>query len=143
MPQVPQFSGSLPRLWQVPEQSLCPDGQTQAVPTHDLPPEQALPHAPQCESLLLSGVSQPSALVQSPKPLSQVYPHWPEAQVALATLACAEQSALHAPQWAALVCVFTSQPFDALPSQFANPLSHAIEQLPSVHDGVPLVASQL
>ena len=43
----------------------------------------------------------------------------------------------HAPQFDALVLVFTSQPLAALMSQSPKPALHAMAQLPALHDGVP------
>ena len=122
LPHVPQFdrlvrtSVSQPSATP-PEQSPKPALQA-AMP--QLPAEQlgvplatvhALPHAPQCDVLVRTLVSQPSATppAQSPKPaLQEAMPQPPEEQlgVPLATL----HALPHVPQLAGSVAPFTSHP---------------------------------
>jgi hypothetical protein len=53
----------------------------------------------------------------------------------------ASQAVLHAPQFATSVSRFTSQPFDASPSQLANPGLQTMPHVPEEHVAVPFVAS--
>jgi hypothetical protein len=83
-------------------------------------PAQARPHAPQFCGSSPSGVSQPSAAfpLQSPKPASHVKPQALPAQAGCAW-AGAVQTDPHAPQFCGADAIWTSQPFDATPSQSA------------------------
>jgi hypothetical protein len=132
-PQVPQFAGSLAVTTQAPPQRVCPTGQgnphTPAVQV--CPAVQAVPQRPQFMLLMRVSTSQPLVAVpsQSAKPVAQVAMR----QVPIAQPAVALAPTVHAlrqrPQWAALVEVFTSQPFAALPSQSAKPGRHAKPQV--------------
>jgi hypothetical protein len=99
----------------------------------------ALPHIPQCPAADNRFTSQPlSALPsQSPKPAAQVIRQRPAAQPA-APLGPAGHTFPHAPQWLALVPVFTSQPFVASPSQSAKPAAQVIRHTPITHEGAAL-----
>lgn len=92
----------------------------------------ARPQAPQ-SVLVRSGASQPfdTFASQLPKFVLQVMAQAPATHVALPLLLL--QALPQAPQLEALVCVLTSQPFEAAPSQFPNPAAHA----PSVHVPLP------
>jgi hypothetical protein len=90
--------------------------------------EQALPQLPQFATLLCVFVSQPfvASPSQLPQPTTQVGAQLPLVHV---VVPCGfVQPFPQDPQLATLVCVFVSQPFAALPSQFAKPG----EQLPRV-----------
>jgi hypothetical protein len=86
------------------------------------------PHAPQF-ALVSSATSHPFAtfLSQSPKFVAHVIEHAPSTQLAAPLLLL--QTFPHAPQLFTFVCVFTSQPLPALPSQLPKPAVH----VPSVH----------
>jgi hypothetical protein len=92
-------------------------------------------HVPQC-AVVLSGVSQPAALVQSPNPsLQEATEHDPVAQ--LATAFGKLHGTAQPPQFA-LVLVGVSQPSVsfAAGAQLANPAAHAVAgttQLPALH----------
>lgn len=105
------------------------------------PPEGAghiRPHAPQWSTLVLRLTSHPfnGLPSQSAKPgLHRTKRHAPSVQslVALARLHARPQ----APQWSALVRVFTSQPSATMPLQSANPAKHArMPQTPIAQPGV-------
>jgi hypothetical protein len=92
---------------------------------------QARPQAPQFARSLLSAISQPfvALLSQFAKPAPQA----PRAQVPVAQVAEAlakAQTRPQAPQLRTSVCVSTSQPFAALPSQLPKPALHATPQAP-------------
>jgi hypothetical protein len=117
-PHRPQFALSLERLTQVPLQSDCPTGHTHAPLTHEVPPLQTVPHAPQLLLLFAMLISQPSAaiMLQSAKPGLQVIPQVLATQVG-AAFAPPGQARAQPPQLAALIRVSTSQPLRLLPSQ--------------------------
>lgn len=69
--QPPQCELSVLMLRHTPPHSTCPLGQTQLPFEQILPPVHALPHEPQFDDVS-SGVSQPLAAVQSPRPAWQV-----------------------------------------------------------------------
>jgi hypothetical protein len=80
---------------------------------------QSAPQPPQLARLVFRFVSQPSDTrpLQSPNPgLHTVMPHTPPTQFAVPPLA--GQTFPHVPQFDTLVCVFTSQPLESMPSQF-------------------------
>jgi hypothetical protein len=97
----------------------------------------AVPHPPQLDGLLLVSVSQPSRVtfsfaLQSLYPRSHAIVQAASTQVAVPWVML--QAALHAPQCAAVVVRFTSQPLVAMfPSQSAKPALHTYWQLPSEH----------
>jgi hypothetical protein len=88
----------------------------------------AAPQAPQFR-VVLSDASQPvlTKPSQLPNPALQATEQAPRAQLAVPFVPL--QAEPHVPQFSALVCVFTSQPFEAMPSQLPNPALH----VPSVH----------
>jgi hypothetical protein len=76
------------------------------------------PQAPQLARFVFRFVSQPSAELplQSPRPVLQLeMPQTPATQFAVPPVD--GQTFPHALQFDTLVCVFTSQPLDAMPSQ--------------------------
>jgi hypothetical protein len=96
------------------------------------------PHAPQLFTLFCVLISQPSAafMLQFAKPMLQLAtPHTP---IAHEPVAFAGAHAIpQPPQCARALCVSTSQPFAALPSQFAKPmLQLAIPHEPIAHEPV-------
>jgi hypothetical protein len=69
-------------------------------------------------------------------------PQAPAAQVAV-LFAGGTHALPHAPQWATLVAVLTSQPLPARPSQLPKPaLQLATPQRPALHAGVALAGAQ-
>jgi hypothetical protein len=120
---------------------VAPGTQTPAVhvsPTvHRLLSSHDLPHVPQLVNDVFVFVSQPffGLPSQSPNPAVQTGAHTP-AEHEVVPLALAHTDP-HAPQLPASVCRLISQPLTTLPSQFAKPASHVIEQAPSEHAGVP------
>jgi hypothetical protein len=147
-PQPPQFAMSEAVSTSQPSDVLAL--QSASVPVHadrpQLPPTQfgvppVVEHVPlqlpQCSTLLVVSVSQPfdGSESQSSKPAVHETLHAPSAHVPFAWLL--EQGCPHAPQFAALVSRFVSQPSEAMPLQSPNPGSHfATPQTPSVHAGV-------
>ena len=112
-------------------QRTCPAAQPEThapvIAEHTgVPPEHALPQRPH-EEVAVSDASQPLAapMSQSAKPMLQVIPHVPIAQVAV-ELAASGHVRPQAPQLAALVRVSVSQPLTALPSQSANPSAQVV-----------------
>ncbi len=100
---------------------------------------QAVPHAPQCETLVRVSASQPLAalLSQSPKPIAQAATaHWPIVQAAVAL--ARSHRRLHAPQWVALARVSTSQPSLGSPLQSAKPAVQVCSQRPAAQLAVLL-----
>jgi hypothetical protein len=85
---------------------------------------QAVAQPPQCCGVL-SGVSQPAAVVQSPNPGMHVCTHVPVEQSAVA-LGALVQATPQPPQLVA-VLVLVSQPRSPLPEQCANPTVHDVE----------------
>jgi hypothetical protein len=53
-----------------------------------------------------------------------------------------EQTVPHVPHEIALFCKSASHPFDAMPSQFAKFVTHAMPHAPLVHAGVAFVAPE-
>jgi hypothetical protein len=120
--QLPQWATSEPRftsqpLEASPSQSAKPAAQVKAqAPTAQdtvalALAAHAIPHAPQCATLVRVSTSQPLAAVvsQSPKPGSQLAtPHAPAAQAPVALGGA--QAIPHAPQWATLTRVSTQPP---------------------------------
>lgn len=101
----------------------------------------ARPQAPQFV-LVRSATSQPfdTFASQLPKFVLQVMLHAPATHVAVPLLLL--QALPQAPQLEALVRVFTSQPFEAAPSQFPNPAAHAPSvQVPLPHDSLAFARS--
>ena len=98
------------------------------------------PQPPQCAALVRRLISHPfnSRRSQSPNPVSHVVRHVLDTHVALA-FAPARHALPHAPQCAALTCVFTSHPFDTLPSQSPKPAAHVVPHTPRVHVRVVLL----
>jgi hypothetical protein len=106
-------------IWQAPLKHVAPA----------LAKEQTVPHAPQFVALVFVFVSQPSAAPpeQLPKPTAQDTEHTDAVQVGVALTV--EHAAAHAPQFAALVVVFVSQPSATIPLQLPKPTLH----VPSAH----------
>ena len=122
--QLPQCSGSLARMTQLPEQLVCPDWQVtpQTPPEQRDPPTHTVPQAPQLALSVRVSTSQPLAATrsQSAKPGEQaaiVQPPDEQAAVALGSAQARPQT----PQFATAVWRFISQPFAAVPSQSPKP----------------------
>jgi len=136
-PQPPQWAVEVWVFTQVIPQPVWPPVHTrEQVPAeHESPPVQALLQRPQWAADVRVSTSHPLAASPSQfaKPALQVKPQLPAAQV-VAALGRAGQALLHAPQWAVDVRVSTSQPFAALPSQFAKPMEHpVVPHTPAAH----------
>jgi hypothetical protein len=146
-PQDPQFD-SVVRFVSQPLEALpsqLPNPELQ-VPSWHAPPKQVEPafvklHAvaqlPQWVGLFVVLVSQPLATLPSqlPKPDEHVIEQVPaeHAGVPLAD----EHAAPQPPQFAVLVLMLVSQPFDVLPSQLPKPASQPTSwQVPLEHDSV-------
>lgn len=88
-----------------------------------------MPQAPQLP-VVFNDASHPfvTSVSQLPKLPLQVIEQAPSAQLGVPF--ALEQDVPHAPQLETLVCVLTSQPFAATPSQLPNPALH----VPRVHD---------
>lgn len=101
------------------------------------PTAHALPQLPQWFGSVPRFASQPFAtsVSQFAYPAVQVIAHVPFAQ--LADPPDQLQACPHAPQCDTLVARLTSQPSPTLPLQSAQPVLHAMEQLPAAHVGVP------
>jgi hypothetical protein len=92
---------------------------------------------------VLSDASQPFVTrpSQLPKFALQEIEHAPRAQFGVPLLLL--QTVPQAPQFATLICVFTSQPFAPAPSQLPNPeLQVPRTQLPDAHDSAAFARSQ-
>ncbi len=136
-PQPPQWAVEVWVFTQVMPHPVCPPVHTsEQVPAeHESPPVQALLQRPQWAAEERVSTSHPLAASPSQlaKPALQAKPQAPAAQVGVA-LARAGQALLQAPQWAVDVRVSTSQPFAALPSQFAKPMEHPVlPHTPATH----------
>ena len=85
----------------------------------------AAPHVPQFDASVVTSVSQPFARFPSqlPRPALHTTLHDPAEHVAEPP-AYAGHALPHAPQFATSAFLFTSQPFDATPSQSAYPGWH-------------------
>jgi hypothetical protein len=152
-PQAPQFES----VWMLVSQPLAallsqlPKPALQ-VPSWQAPPKHAaeafeklhaLPHVPQCETLVLVLVSQPLAtlLSQLPKPELHAMVQAPPPQPGVPLTD--EQAALQAPQCAMLVFVLVSQPLALLASQLPKPtLQVPSVQTPVEHDSAAFAKSQ-
>lgn len=153
LPHVPQWE-TLPRtlvsqpLPALPSQLPNPALQAivQTEPTQLGVPFVALhaaPHPPQCCTLLLVLISQPSAAppLQSAKGATHdPHPHVPPTQ--FGTPDGHEQTVPHAPQWVVVVFLFVSQPFCALPSQLPYGAVQVGEQAPATHAVLPFALVQ-
>ncbi len=118
-----------------------------ALHTKEHPPEahtgeafagavQTVPQAPQLRGSVWVLVQLPA---HSVSPEAQVARHTPAEQTCPAP-----QALLHAPQLARSLWVFTSQPFTALPSQLAKPVSQVVSwHAPLVHADAPLEKRQV
>jgi hypothetical protein len=124
VPHAPQWAGSITVLAQkaVGPAPQARSGEAQVVPhtpaEHTRPAAQAAPQPPQWALSLRVSTSQPLAALpsQSKKPAAQAaIAQAPAAQVEVALESA--QARPHAPQFAALVWVLTSQPLAAAPSQ--------------------------
>jgi hypothetical protein len=100
---------------------------------------QVRPQPPQCVTLLRVSTSQPSAatMLQSARPVVQVNPQVPIAQVVVAP-ARPGHTVPHAPHAATLLAMLVSHPLATFASQSARPMSHMLtEQLPPVQLAAP------
>jgi hypothetical protein len=97
---------------------------------------QFIVHEPQCIGSPVVGVSHPFARLpsQSPKPIEHVTPHMPALHAAVPFVGVGHVVP-HIPQCCGSALRFVSQPFDAMPSQFPQPMSHCSPQVPPVHAG--------
>ncbi len=138
-PHVPQFSESLARLRHAPPHIVVPSGHEHIPATHDAPVTHAFPQRPQFAVLMAMLTSQPFAALPSQfaKPVLQVSPQVLIAHVGVA-LGGVGHTAPQRPQLFRSVVVLTSQPFAALPSQFAKPVLQVNPQVPIAHVGVAL-----
>jgi hypothetical protein len=103
---------------------------------------QASPHAPQF-ALVRSATSQPFAafLSQSPKFEAQAIEQAPSTHAAAPLLLL--QTLPQTLQLLTFVCVLTSHPLPALPSQLANPAAQAPRvHAPDVHDAEAFASAQ-
>jgi hypothetical protein len=108
-------------------------------------PFAAVHAAPQTEQFAGSAwrfTSQPFATIpsQSANPGAQVIPHRPAAQIGVPLFAL--HTLVHEPQCVGSAFRFTSQPFAALPSQFAKPGLQVIPHAPAVQVAAPLFVLQ-
>jgi hypothetical protein len=136
LPQVPQLELLLLKLMQLPPQPVSPAAQQ--VPLEQLvPAAQAVPQAPQL-AVVVRAASHPLARTPSqlPKPLEQVTPHMPPAQVAV-PLAYGPHAVPQAPQLAVVLSV-VSQPLPRTPSQLPKPLVQVTPHAPPAQVAVPL-----
>jgi hypothetical protein len=120
-------------IWQAPLKHVAPA----------LAKAQTVPHAPQFVALVFVFVSQPSAAppVQLPKPTAQDTEHTDAVQVGVALTV--EHAAAHAPQFAALVVVFVSQPSATIPLQLPKPTVQVPSaQVPAAQVSVLFARSQ-
>jgi hypothetical protein len=99
-------------------------GATQVPEVQTVPPEQTVPHAPQCDALVLRFVSQPSVAtpLQLPKPLLQVNPQVRAAQFGTA-LARGGHAVAQAPQLFGSVATLVQ-----LPEQLVRPAAQVTTQ---------------
>jgi hypothetical protein len=144
-PQDPQLFGSVDVFTSQPvpyerSQFACVASQLcipHVVPRHVGVPfctAHIVPQPPQFCGLFVVAVSQPFVTFASqlPNPAAQVIPHTPDAQNARPFVVL--HASPHPPQFFALVSVFVSHPFAALPSQSANGGMHdEISHAPLVH----------
>lgn len=95
------------------------------------------PHPPQFDTVLTC-ISQPFDInpSQLPQPVLHVIEQLPTMHDAVPLVLL--QTVPHAPQFAAEVCVFVSQPLRALPSQLAKPALHTGWHALETHEVVPL-----
>ncbi len=103
----------------------------------------ALPHAPQLV-VVLSGVSHPSGprmLTQSPKPVLQLKPQTPEAQVRVAFARAGQGAQL--PQWSTFELKLASQPLRAMPSQLPKFAEHPTGTHPPLAQPLVVVLARL
>ena len=102
----------------------------------------ALPQLPQLATLVLRFASQPFAALPSqlPNPRLQMGAQAPAEQTVVPFAFV--QAPPHEPQFATLIWVFVSQPFDKVPSQLPNPESHAMAQDPTEQLAVPFTLLQ-
>lgn len=147
-PHAPQFRGSI--IGSV-QNAVAPEPHTRAGAAHVVshtpatqlcPALQAFAHAPQLALSLRVSTSQPSAAMplQFANPTAHapgLITHPPATHDCVTT--CGNvQALLHAPQWAVLVCKFSSQPSAAVPLQSPQPVSQRLTvHAPVVH---PFVA---
>jgi hypothetical protein len=130
--QLPQCCASLCRLTQVPPQSLSPLGQTHWPATHCFPPLHAFAQAPQCAASPCRSVQLPLQQLLPP----EQSPLLPQVQALLTQLSPGAQAWPQAPQLAASLAVFTSQPVFGFLSQSAKPVRQAKPQAPPAQTAV-------
>ena len=154
-PQLPQLFGSVPVATSHPSVCLLPlqsvkpvlQALVQVPVVHaaltTLLLEQRMPQPPQFAVSVLEVTSQPSVFLlplQSRKPGLQAPLQVPAPQVGELMWAF-EQVTPQPPQFAGLLCVFTSQPFVVLLlSQSAKPVLQAPPQAPAVQVAVVMLA---
>lgn len=130
-------------LFALPSQFAKPAAHvgTQTPAVHAVPPlafVHATPHAPQLVTLVPRFASQPLAMLPSQLPnpaLHAATVHAPDAHAAVA-FASAHRLPQD-PQFDAVVCVFVSHPFDAMPSQLPHPATQLGTHAPAVQPVVP------
>ncbi len=131
VPHAPQLAGSVERSTHDAPQSVRPvpaHGRPHVPPLHTRPAPQTVPHAPQWAALVSKPVSHPFAVMpsQSPKPAVHAVAHAPVTHVAVVFgVPSPGHMRPHAPQLRGSLCNCASQPFTALPSQFAKPALQA------------------
>ena len=113
-----------------------------ALPLHDAVPWvvlQAAPQPPQFNAEEVVFVSQPftTLLSQLPHGAAQLIPQAPPLQLGVPFAVL--HVVVHVPQCVASLAVFTSQPFDANPSQFEKPVEQVMLHWPEAQDGMPLL----
>ena len=108
-------------------------GSVHAFAIHALGAAHVRPHMPQF-GFAVNMVSQPPPAMQSPNPLSQVVPQVPPLHSG--TTCGLAHRAPHAPQFAAEVPRWTSQPLPGSPSQSPKPAAHPRMHVPPVHVAV-------
>jgi hypothetical protein len=153
VPQAPQFCGLLAVFTSQPLLGLL--SQLRKAPVHAdtahaplvhaavaLGRLQTLPQAPQFAVLLPLSTSQPLAGLLSQSRNDPVHAwSWQAPPVHTALALAMVQARLHAPQFALLVLVFTSQPLLGLPSQSRKPALHTKEQPPAVQTAAALAGA--
>lgn len=132
---------SAPLLLQSAKPPLQANPQADALHVVDAFAREAhpLPHAEQCEGLLVVLVSQPFAGFPSqlPKPVVQLCT-WQLPPPHVATPLATEHALPHIPQWVVLLSA-VSQPLAMLPSQLPKPVVQpASAHVPALHEALPL-----
>jgi hypothetical protein len=153
LPQAPQWALAPARLTSQPlaaSPSQSPKPAAQRSTRHAPPAQVAValgraqprPHMPQWAAVTRVSTSQPLAASpsQSPKPAAHAAtPQTPPTQAAIALAGAHPRP--HAPQWAAVTRVSTSQPLAASPSQSPKPAAQSGAQRPATHRAVALAGA--